>query len=131
MPSYYITNLEFIIFYIIFFLCTAPATSPRNCLAMAVSSTAINVTWLVPVTPNGLVHHYTVTYRPVQSLSGQTISSTQPTTISTTDNSTQQVLTNLLKATSYSFTLIAYTVVGPGPSSTSQCVAHTQEDSED
>ena len=97
---------------------------------MTVSSTAVNVTWLAPVTPNGLVHHYTVTYRPVQSLSGQNVSSTQPTTVSTTDNSTQTVLTNLLKATSYSFTLTAYTVVGPGPSSTNQCVAYTQEDSE-
>lgn len=95
---------------------------------MAVSSTAINVTWLLPVTPNGPIQRYTVTYRPLLSLSGQDASSKQPTTVSTADNSTHQVLTNLLKATSYSFTLTAYTAVGPGPSSTDQCVAYTQED---
>ena len=111
-------------------LSIAPATSPRSCHAMTINSTAINVTWLVPATPNGLIQYYTVTYRPMQYLSGQDVFSTQPTTYPTTDNTTQQVLASLLKATSYSFTITAYTVVGPGPSSTNQCVAYTQEDGE-
>ena len=116
--------------YVLISLFIAPATGPRSCRAVAINSTAINVTWLGPATPNGLIQYYTVTYRPMQYLSGQNVSSTHPSTFSTTDNITQQVLTSLLKATSYSFTITAYTVVGPGPSSTNQCVAYTREDGE-
>ena len=89
----------------------------------------INVTWNAPAIPNGLIHHYAVTYQPVQTLSGKNLSSLSPSTILTSDNSTQLVLTKLLKGSFYSITLSAYTVAGPGPSSTDQCITHTSEDS--
>ena len=89
----------------------------------------INVTWNAPAIPNGLIHHYAVTYQPVQTLSGKNLSSLSPSTILTSDNSTQLVLTKLLKGSFYSITLSAYTVAGPGPSSTDQCITHTLEDS--
>ena len=92
-----------------------------DCLATAVSSSSISTSWTVPATPNGLIQYYTVSYRPVQSLSGVDLSSTQSNATATPDNSTQLVLSQLLKGTSYSIMLTAYTVVGPGPSSSDQC----------
>ena len=89
----------------------------------------INVTWNAPAIPNGLIHHYAVTYQPVQTISGKNLSSLSSFTILTSDNSTQLVLTQLLKGSFYSITLLAYTVAGPGPSSTDQCITHTSEDS--
>ena len=89
----------------------------------------INVTWNAPAIPNGPIHHYAVTYQPVQTLSGKNLSSLSPSTIPTSDNSTQLVLAQLLKGSFYSITLSAYTVAGPGPSSTDQCITHTSEDS--
>ena len=50
--------------------------------------------------------------------------------IVTLDNSTQLVLYQLLKGTSYSIILNAYTNMGPGPSSTDQCITYTLEDGE-
>ena len=96
----------------------------------AVSSTSLQATWVPPAEPNGLIEQYTVSYRPMQSRSGLDLSSTQPVTVDTTDNSTQLVLNQLLKGTSYSIMLTAYTVVGPGPSSTDQCTTYTLEDGE-
>ena len=114
-----------------YILPTAPGSAPRDCLATAVSSTSISTSWTVPATPNGLIQYYTVSYRPVQSLSGLDLSSTQSNTTATSDNSTQLVLSQLLKGTSYSIMLTAYTVVGPGPSSSDQlCTTYTLEDGE-
>ena len=73
----------------------APGSAPRDCLATAVSSTSISTSWTVPATPNGLIQYYTVSYRPVQSLSGLDLSSTQSNTTATPDNSTQLVLRQL------------------------------------
>ena len=109
---------------------TAPDSPPRDCLVAAISSTSLQTTWLVPAQPNGLISQYTVSYRPVQSLSGLDLSSTQSNTTATSDNSTQLVLSQLLKGTSYSIMLIAYTVVGPGPSSSDQCTTYTLQDGE-
>ena len=111
-------------------LLKVPGSAPHNCIATAVSSTSINTSWSAPSIPNGLIQYYTVSYRPVQSLSGLDLSSTQSKTVSTADNSTQLVLSQLLKGTSYSIMLAAYTAVGPGPSSTDQCTTYTLEDGE-
>ena len=112
------------------FFSTATGSAPRDCLATAVSSTSISSSWTVPATPNGLIQYYTVSYRPVQSLSGLDLSSTQSNTTATPDNSTQLVLSQLLKGISYSIMLTAYTAVGPGPSSSDQCTTYTLEDGE-
>ena len=47
----------------------------------------------------------------------------------TSGNTTHQLLTDLLKGTSYSINITAYTFVGAGPSSTDQCITYTLEDS--
>ena len=81
-------------------------------MVTVISSTALNTTWQLPAQPNGLIDHYTVSYTAVHSYSG--INYTAITTnITTPDNSTRLVLSQLLKGTSYSITLIAYTAVGP------------------
>ena len=79
---------------------------------------------------NGPITLYTIAYYPLQSLSGidyrnnSDLQNTESTThISTTVKS-------LRKATQYTFTITAYTVVGPGPPSTDQCQVYTLEDSE-
>ena len=113
---------------IISLLLTAPGSSPRNCQVMAISSTSISVSWDVPVTTNGLIQYYTVTSQPMQSLAGQDLSSVLSTSTQTPDNSTELVLTQLLKATSYSINITASTVAGTGPSSTDQCSTYTLED---
>lgn len=114
--------------YMISVLLTAPGSSPRNCQVMAISSTSISVSWDVPFTTNGLIQYYTVTYQPMQSLAGQDLSSVSSTSIYTPDNSTELVLTQLLKATSYSINITASTVAGTGPSSIDQCTTYTLED---
>ena len=119
-------NYNYIIIIIVFL--TAPGSAPRDCIATAVSSTSISTSWTVPATPNGLIQYYTVSYRPVQSLSGLDLSSTQSNTTATSDNSTQLVLSQLLKGTSYSIMLTACTAVGPGPSSSDQCTTYTLQD---
>ena len=113
---------------IIYLLFTAPGSSPRNCQVTAISSTSISVSWDVPVTTNGLIQYYTVISQPMQSLAGQDLSSVLSTSTPTTDNSTELVLTQLLKATSYTINITASTVAGTGPSSTDQCSTYTLED---
>ena len=111
-------------------LCTVTGSAPHDCQAIALSSTSIRTSWAAPTTNNRPIRFYTVSYRPLQSLSGQNLSSTLSITTGTLDNSTQLVLSQLLKGTSYSITLTANTVMGPSPASTDQCITYTLEDGE-
>ena len=106
----------------------APDSPPRNCQVTAVSSTALNTSWLVPADPNGLITCYTVWYTPVLSYSNISYTSTSSNMTTTSGNTTHQLLTDLLKGTSYSINITAYTFVGAGPSSTDQCITYTLED---
>ena len=110
--------------------CIGPATPPRNCTATAITSTTIRVTWMIPSEPNGPIDHYDVAYQPVQSISG--IDYTTQTGLvginSTADDSPELIVSNLFKATSYSFIITAYNAIGPSPNSTELCVAYTMED---
>ena len=80
---------------------------------------------------NGLITLYTIAYYPLQSLSGIDYrnNSDLQSTESTTHNSTTVTLKSLRKATLYTFTITAYTVVGPGPPSSDRCQVYTLEDS--
>ena len=106
----------------------APDSPPRNCQVTAVSSTALNTSWLVPADSNGLITRYTVWYTPVLSYSNITYTSTSSNVTTTSGNTTHQLLTDLLKGTSYSITITAYTFVGASPPSTDQCITYTLED---
>ena len=98
--------------------------------AVANSSTSISLTWSVPLQPNGLITHYTINYIPINSISG--LNYVNDSTINTTAspyNDTEITIGGLLKATSYSFTLTAYTVVGPSPPANDICYQYTLQDS--
>ena len=109
-----------------------PATPPQNCTATAITSTTVRVTWMIPSEPNGPIDHYDVTYQPGQSISG--IDYTTQTELlgiaSTMDNSTELNVSDLFKATSYSFSLTAYNDIGSSPYSTEPCLVYTLEDGE-
>jgi netrin-G3 ligand len=110
----------------------APDSPPYNCTAFANSSTSISLSWFTPVEPNGLITNYTITYTPIHSISGINYTNSSSTMASTDpSNDTAITIDNLLKATSYSFTLIAYTVVGPSPSADDICFLYTLQDSPD
>lgn len=102
---------------------------PRACTARATSSSSINIRWLAPSSPNGILN-YTVTYSPHQSLTGIDYSSKQPVNISTAGDLKQLLLANLLKATSYSFILYATNAFGTSPPSVGVCMVYTEEDGE-
>ena len=108
-----------------------PETPPRNCSAVAVSSTVISLSWVLPLVPNGLIENYDVSYRPLQSRSGiDYTTSGLDDVIQTANNSTTLLIDQLFEATSYSFTITAFTIVGPGPTSGDGCVMYTEEDGE-
>lgn len=108
-----------------------PGSSPRNCLASAYNSTALMLTWLPPLVTNGIITTYRVAYVPLRSLSGIEYSSNSMLqgTVFTTNNATDIIINDLLKATEYSITIAAYTSVGPGPFSSTPCQAYTHQDS--
>lgn len=95
---------------------------------MPINSTAIDVTWLPPAIPNGVIVNYSVAYRPTFSQSGLDVSSIMPDPLSTADNHTHIMLTNLLQATRYAITLTAYTIEGAGPMSSDSCMALTEQE---
>ena len=112
-------------------LLIAPETPPLNCSATAVSSTSIDITWLPPVMPNGIITDYNVSYVPGQSLSTADYSTDGNVSINTGNNDTNTIVTNLRIATSYTIVLVAHTVVGIGPySNPMECVVQTLEDGE-
>ena len=114
-----------------FFDFAVPETPPRNCSAVAVNSTSISLSWILPLVPNGLIVNYSVTYRPIQSQSGiDYTASGLPFVAHTTNNSTTISIDQLFEATSYSFAITAFTIVGPSPASSDQCVTYTNEDGE-
>lgn len=128
-----VQNSSFIIYYllVIFLFSTAPDSPPFNCTATPTnSSEAISLTWFTPLQPNGLILTYNITYLPLSSTSGRDYSTETNTTISTANNETAFVVTNLYKATTYSFSLQAFTVVGGSPIATNICSTSTIEDGE-
>ena len=114
-----------------FFDSAVPETPPRNCSAVVVNSTAISLSWIVPLVPNGPIVNYNVSYRPIQSRSGIDYTASGLAFVAnTTNNSTTTSIGQLFEATSYSFTITAFTMAGPSPASSDQCVASTNEDGE-
>lgn len=77
------------------------------------------------------MENYSVSYRPLQSLSGIDYTTENLEYVThTADNSTTLLIGQLFEATSYSFNITAFTVVGPSPASYDECVVFTQEDGE-
>ena len=107
----------------------APETTPLNCVATTINSTAIMITWSPPAMPNGIIIDYTVSYVAGQSLSTADYSNDGNVSMAIGNNGTTTVLSNLRVATNYFIAIAAHTTVGIGPfSSSMNCTAQTLED---
>lgn len=97
-----------------------PSGPPLNVKALTTSSTSILVEWSPPseLERNGIITHYVVKY----------ISPDSESSINTTDNATQLLVTNLRKYTNYSFTVRAVNEIGVGPPSVDDARNTTSED---
>jgi len=97
-----------------------PSGPPLNVRALTMSSTSIFVEWNPPseLDRNGIITHYIVNYSSPDSESS----------INTTDNATQILVTNLTKYTNYSFTVWAVNKIGVGPPSVDDVRNTTSED---
>ena len=97
-----------------------PSGPPLNVKALTRSSTSILVKWSPPskLDRNGIITHYIVKYSSLNSESS----------INTTDNATQILVTGLRKYTNYSFTLRAVNEIGVGPPSVEDARNTTSED---
>lgn len=116
-------------FYLSLSLCTAPDSPPYNCIARPFNSTAMSLAWSVPLQPNGLIQNYTISYQALYSISGLSYESTAEIPLTTESNSTVIVVNDLFKATSYNFSLQAFTIVGGSPRAVDICSNITLEDS--
>ena len=108
-------------------LSIAPDTPPRYCQASSESSTSMNVSWILPEKPNGLIEYYIIIYTPLKSLSGVDYNDISYN-LTTPTNISQLIIPGLLKATTYRFSLIAHTVIGGSPPSNNTCQQTTLED---
>ena len=114
-----------------YYTCTCalgPDTPPVNCKAIAISSTAVMITWSPPVMPNGIITDYSVSYVPGQSLSTADYSDDGNVSVAIGNNDTTYDVSNLRIATNYYVAIAAYTMVGIGPYSSDNCTVQTMED---
>ena len=98
-----------------------PSGPPLDVLALTKSSTSILVKWNPPseLDRNGVITHYIVTYN--ESLGSET-------SITTSDNRTQKLVSSLRKYSPYYFTVQAVNNIGVGPPSVA-VINTTAEDS--
>ena len=91
-------------------------SAPQNLEAIELNSTAIEVTFDLPASPNGIITHYLVNYSISDSLtSGEDVS----TRIDAVDQQVNYavILTNLTEFTSYRVEVSAFTRIGEGSAS--------------
>ena len=98
-----------------------PSGPPLDVVALTNSSTSILVKWNPPseLDRNGVITHYIVTYN---------VSLGSETNITTSENSTQKLVSNLRKYSPYNFTVRAVNNIGVGPPSVA-VINTTAEDS--
>ncbi|KAH0625838.1 hypothetical protein JD844_034149 [Phrynosoma platyrhinos] len=101
-----------------------PSAPPQDVKCVSTRSTAILVSWRPPPaeSQNGVLEGYSIRYRALDSedMELREVNNIPPTT-------NQILLESLEKWTEYRITLVAYTVVGPGPES-SPVIVRTDED---
>ena len=92
---------------------TDPLNFPASVMAMALSSTAIQVTWDVvpPIDQNGIITTYEVLYEPLETFGG----AIGPLTRNVLGTEMSVDLMDLQEFVSYSISVRAYTSVGEGP----------------
>ena len=92
-------------------LSTEPDAPPQNVIAMAISSTEIEVSWeeVPAINENGIITVYEAQCEPLQTFGGQIFNNITNTTYLNT------TLTDLQEYVEYNISVRAYTSVGPGP----------------
>nr|XP_034974771.1 receptor-type tyrosine-protein phosphatase S isoform X9 [Zootoca vivipara] len=101
-----------------------PSAPPRDVKCVSTRSTAILVSWRPPPaeSQNGVLNGYSVRYRALDS------EDTEPREVTNIQATTNQILLESLeKWTEYRITVVAHTIVGPGPES-SPVIVRTDED---
>ena len=98
---------------------TVPDSPPASFNATAINSTAIQLVWSEPLTPNGIIISYNITYNLSEMLASVLVD---------TEYGKKYVVTELDEYTVYRFEIFASTRVGPGPST--QATARTYHASE-
>ncbi|XP_032992856.1 receptor-type tyrosine-protein phosphatase S isoform X9 [Lacerta agilis] len=101
-----------------------PSAPPRDVKCVSTRSTAILVSWRPPPaeSQNGVLNGYSVRYRALDS------EDTEPREVTNIHATTNQILLESLeKWTEYRITVVAHTMVGPGPES-SPVIVRTDED---
>ena len=112
------------------FSLTVPTDPPASFNATAINSTAIELTWSQPPTPNGIVISYNITYNMSEMIdagSGSGSGSSFLVLVSVlvdAEDGNSYLMTGLNVYTVYTFEIFASTRVGPGPST--QVTARTQ-----
>ena len=97
---------------------TAPTSAPSNFHVEVLNTTAIEIEWYLPPysSRGGIIRGYKLFYRPTNV--------TRETEINIRDNQTDAyIVGGLQPATSYRFSVLAYTSVGNGPRSIHLTVA--------
>ena len=104
------------------FSLTVPTDPPASFNATAINSTAIELTWSQPPTPNGIVISYNITYNMSEMIdagSGSGSGSSFLVLVSVlvdAEDGNSYLMTGLNVYTVYTFEIFASTRVGPGPS---------------
>ena len=113
---------------------TVPTDPPASFNATAINSTAIQLTWSRPPTPNGIVVSYNITYNlsevRIASGSGGNVLMMDGTPMSVlvgAEDGNSYVVAGLDEYTIYEFEMFASTRIGPGPST--QATARTHDTS--
>lgn len=105
--------------FLFFDFCTAePDSPPQNVEIINVTATEINLKWLPPEQPNGLITHYEVLYSDSSDLF---VRNTSSTNIS---------LTEMMPYTLYNISVRAFTRLGHGNQSSFPLLVRTSETGE-
>ena len=123
----------FVISFRLYFSLTVPTDPPASFNATAINSTAIELTWSQPPTPNGIIVSYNITYNMSEMIDAESGSGSGSSFIVLVsvlvdaEDGNSYLMTGLNVYTVYTFEIFASTGVGPGPST--QVTARTHHTS--
>ena len=85
-------------------------TAPKSLMIVSITDTTVSLSWMPPITINGIITQYQLQYR-------RSDSSTNITSLNVTNDTLTYTVTGLSSNAKYLFTVRAFTVVGHGNAS--------------